>query len=92
VKPQRILFYRAGVSEGDFDVVLSREVAAIRKVRNVCLILEATTSIFSSISYFFVYGNTMSTPESAFMTSERKRSLDSLLRMAEVTAAYIARR
>jgi len=30
-KPKRILFYRGGVSEGDFDVVLSREVAAIRK-------------------------------------------------------------
>jgi len=31
LKPTRILFYRAGVSEGDFDTVLRREVAAIRK-------------------------------------------------------------
>jgi hypothetical protein len=41
---------------------------------------------------FLVSGNTMFAPESAFMTSERKRSLDSLHLMAEVTAAFIAHR
>jgi len=33
VKPVRILFYRGGVSEGEFGHVLEKEVAAIRKVR-----------------------------------------------------------
>ncbi|CAI2175449.1 1381_t:CDS:10 [Funneliformis geosporum] len=38
-KPERILFYRDGVSEGQFEEVLTFEVDAIRKA---CITLEAT--------------------------------------------------
>ncbi|XBI14274.1 hypothetical protein VPH35_140887 [Triticum aestivum] len=40
-KPERIIFYRDGVSEGQFYQVLLHELDAIRKVTNTCASLEA---------------------------------------------------
>ena len=38
-KPERIIFYRDGVSEGQFAEVLSHELRAVRQVRScVCVV------------------------------------------------------
>ncbi|WOL18919.1 protein argonaute 1B [Canna indica] len=53
-KPKRIIFYRDGVSEGQFYQVLLYELDAIRKVRCLILSLLLAIILFIIISNFFL--------------------------------------
>ncbi|KAK4880334.1 hypothetical protein RN001_008480 [Aquatica leii] len=51
VKPERIIFFRDGVSEGQFEIVVQSEVQAIR---NACMMLETTGNYKPKLTFLVV--------------------------------------